>query len=513
MDSILYNPADTNVGAGMVDLVAFAAEQGRAVTQQLPRDEQKRLGQFLTPPGIARFMAKRCVTGIQGEHIRLLEPAAGAGILAAAVVESILSMEDKPASLAVTLFELDDRLLPSLRSLAHHMRQAAKSAGVSLSVSIRCEDFLLSKEAVQQRPVADVLIANPPYFKLAAADQRAQAHAYAVHGQPNIYGLFMAASAALLATGGKWCFITPRSWTNGAYFSATRRHMLRNLTLDALHVFESRAEHFTDDEVLQEAMITWATAQADDTGRVVLSTSEGLNDLTSSRLHTKQVVDVISQGPERVITLRSDSDPLAEYTATLDTYGLKVSTGPVVAFRAADCLRETKAAGTVPLLWMQHVNHMRVSWPINKKREHIKATASCAWMLVPNATMVVMRRFSPKEDVRRVTAAAYAGGLPGSVLGLENHLNYIYRPGGKVSKAEARGLAAYLNSKLVDAHFRAVAGSTQVNARELRKLPLPALEQLVAIGRRCKDGMTLDAVDTAVEDCLGLNLSAEAAAC
>lgn len=497
----------------MVDLVSYAAEQGRAVTQQLPRDEQKRLGQFLTPPGIARFMAKRCVAGLSGEHLRLLEPAAGAGILAAAVVESILSMDDKPASLTLTLFELDDRLLPSLRSLAHHMRQAAKAAGVSLSVSIRCEDFLLSKEAVQQRPVADLIIANPPYFKLGAADPRSQAHAYAVHGQPNIYGLFMSASAALLAPGGKWCFITPRSWTNGAYFSAVRRHILRNLTLDAMHVFESRDDHFTDDEVLQEAMISWATAQADDTGRVVLSTSEGLSDLPQSQLHTKQVSDVIGHGPERIIVLRSDVDPLADYTATLDTHGLKVSTGPVVAFRAEDCLREVKGAGTVPLLWMQHVNHMRVSWPIHKKREHIEAKASCAWMLVPNATMVVTRRFSPKEDVRRVTAAAYTGGLPGSMLGLENHLNYVYRPGGTVSKAEALGLAAYLNSRLVDAHFRAVAGSTQVNARELRKLPMPTLKQLAAIGRRCKDGMPLSAVDLVVEDCLGLSLATAAAAC
>lgn len=76
--------------------------------------------------------------------------------------------------------------------------------------------------------------------------------------------------------------------------------------------------------------------------------------------------------------------------------------------------------------------------------------------------MVVMRRFSPKEDQRRVTAAAYIGGLPGDALGLENHLNYIYRPGGTVSAEEALGLAAYLNSSMVDIALRAVTSSARV---------------------------------------------------
>jgi adenine-specific DNA-methyltransferase len=153
---------------------------------------------------------------------------------------------------------------------------------------------------------------------------------------------------------------------------------------------------------------------------------------------------------------------------------------------------------------MQHVTRMQVTWPIKKKREHIVATADCAWMLVPNTPMVVMRRFSPKEDLRRVTAAAYTGGVPGAAIGLENHLNYIYRPGGIMAAEEALGLAAYLNSNFVDAHFRAVAGSTQVNATELRKLPIPTTDALVAIGKAYRPGMSLSEVDQIVEIMLGL---------
>jgi adenine-specific DNA-methyltransferase len=120
-------------------------------------------------------------------------------------------------------------------------------------------------------------------------------------------------------------------------------------------------------------------------------------------------------------------------------------------------------------------------------------------MLVPNANMVVMRRFSPKEDKRRITAAAYvAGTLPGPVVGLENHTNYLWRPGGALSVDEARGLAAFLSSEVVDSYLRSVAGSTQVNAADLRALPLPPLPMILAIGRSLGNDASLATADAAV---------------
>jgi len=155
-------------------------------------------------------------------------------------------------------------------------------------------------------------------------------------------------------------------------------------------------------------------------------------------------------------------------------------------------------ADIVPLLWLQHVRQQQISWPIQKKREHLRANAQSAWMLVPNAPMVVMRRFSSKEDARRVTCAAYLGHLPGETIGLENHLNYIYRRGSHVTPSEARGLAAFLASSAVDAHFRALAGSTQVNTTELRKLRLPPLATIVRIGELVGNNPSLERIDQVV---------------
>jgi hypothetical protein len=61
-------------------------------------------------------------------------------------------------------------------------------------------------------------------------------------------------------------------------------------------------------------------------------------------------------------------------------------------------------------------------------------------------------------------------------------LNYIYRPKGNLSVDEAVGLAALLNLKVIDDYFRTLNGNTQVNATDIRSLPLPNIEVIRRIG-------------------------------
>ncbi|PPE69486.1 Eco57I restriction-modification methylase domain-containing protein [Caldimonas thermodepolymerans] len=503
-----------------MSLVEQAHRAGRAFTDGLARDEQKELGQFMTPPAIARFMARRLVQDYEGRVARILEPAAGAGILAAATVEELLARPTKPERVELLLFEYDARLLPALEQLRHGLREACASARVGFDCKIEHGDFLLSHTALSGTPINGLLtIANPPFFKLnKAADERATLHSYAVYGQPNIYALFMAACARLTPPDGRWCFITPRSWMSGTYFKATRQSLLRHLTFDGLHAFESRTEGFEEDSVLQETVIAWARGRSQvEAGTSILFTrSQGVADLDSAEVQAVPATRVVSNDEHAMLSLpHRQEDLFAGWTATLKTYGLEVSTGPVVAFRAKKFIRETAERGTVPLLWLQHVRQQSIRWPVQKKREHILANAESAWMLVRNEPMVVMRRFSPKEDERRVTCAAYGCSpdrLPGDVIGLENHLNYIYRPGGRMTVFEARGLSAFLASKVVDDHFRGLAGSTQVNATELRKLPLPPLAVIEEIGERISMSPTLAEIDAVVNAVLGVGKRAQVAA-
>ncbi len=501
-------------------LVEFAHNEGRLFTARRSREEQKSLGQFMTPPSIAKFMANRLVADVELEHVRVLEPAAGAGILAAATVEALLAKDTPPVSIELYMFEFDQRLIPSLRELGSKMAEACTAKGVVLDLAIHHGDFLLSELALSGTPVDGLLtISNPPFFKLnKTTDLRAQLHAYAVYGQPNIYSIFQAACARLTPPNGRWCFITPRSWMAGWYFKASRQTMLRFLTMDSLHAFDSRREGFEEDSVLQETMIAWARGRTlvDQDLSILLTRSQGASDLETSLVQAIPANRVVGTGSDPMLSLpAAGADPFEGWTASLRTYGLEVSTGPVIAFRMKRDICEYDHADTVPLLWLQHVGQQSIRWPINKKKEHIRVYAENLYRMVRNQPMVLMRRFSPKEDERRITCAAYtceADRLPGAVLGLENHLNYIHRPGGVMTPDEARGLSGFLASKVVDDHFRALAGSTQVNATELRKLPLPPLETIVEIGRQLPTRPSLALIDDVVTRALGVWSDEKAAA-
>jgi adenine-specific DNA-methyltransferase len=503
----------------MNSLVDTAHATGRAFTATLNREQQRAMGQFMTPPAVAIFMAQRLVANSTQPTAKVLEPAAGGGILAAAVVEALIAkpVAERPLRIELLMYELDALLMPGLEHLCQQMRLVCAEFDIEFDCLIRNEDFLLSDLARVGQPLPGLLtIANPPFLKLnKATDIRADVHSYAVHGQPNIYALFMAATARITPSDGGWCFISPRSWMAGSYFKAARRVLLQHLTIDRLHAFESRTEGFEEDAVLQETVIAWGNGRVllEPGTNILVTRSQGVGDLATAGIQALPVERVVGNDEHAMFSLPAgDVDPFEGWTATLKTYGLEVSTGPVVAFRATEHIREVSDVHTVPLLWLQHIRQQQIHWPVRKKREHIRASAGSAWMLVPNNPMVVMRRFSPKEDERRVTCAAYLGHLPGNVLGLENHLNYIYRRGGTMTPNEGRGISAFLASKTVDAHFRALAGSTQINATELRKLPLPPLAVLVQIGERVGDNPTLETIDQVVDEQVHAGVNAHNAA-
>jgi adenine-specific DNA-methyltransferase len=487
----LFDDAEDGVTEG-------AYRAGLRATRRLTREEQRGLGQYMTPVAIATEMARRSIAAMRArESWRILDPAAGSGVLAAAAVQAALDCGRSPRRIELLMCEIDERLHDPLRELAGRLASACAQRAVMLECKVTGGDFLLSDLAVSGAPTVDLVIANPPYFKLGKQDRRAQAHLYAVHGQPNIYGLFMAACASLVREGGVWCFITPRSWTGGDYFAAVRRHLFARLNLAGLHAFDSRSAHFDDDEVLQEAIVTWA-ASGGPREAVDVGVSVGAAGMAAARRRSVPVSSLVGPGPALSVRLPSAGPGIERLRGSLARLGWRVSTGPVVAFRARRWLAPEAGPKTVPLLWMQHVRRMSVQWPLARKLEHVERGAGSSWMLVANRPMVLLRRFSPKEDARRVTAAPWLGGGNLEVLGLENHLNYICAVDDRMTRDEANGLAAYLNSGPVDAWLRDIVGHTQINAADLRRMPMPEREVLADWGRRLGPSPELAVIDAIV---------------
>ena len=464
-------------------------------------EHRKQLGQYFTPPAVAHFMAR--LADLSGSDKRTLEPAAGLGILVAALAERIAGMSHLK-QWHVTAYEIDVNVRPLLIIALGYTRYWLQQWGVRLQFEVKSGDFILDNATVlrpapllEQQDVGfefDLAISNPPYFKIPKSDPRVAIMQEVVHGQPNIYMLFMAAVAKMLRLNGQMVFITPRSFCSGAYFRQFRRWLFRSVALERVHVFESRAEAFAHDEILQENLIFTAAKTSQQHETVEISSSYGASDLgniTPRSVPLKEVVDLNS--PE--VTLSIPLDPadsvthsiFSQWPNRLQSLGLEISTGPVVPFRTETLVNEGDNLTTAPLVWVQHVQRMTTVWPLLNfdKPQRIRINADSFSLLLPNQTYVLIRRFSPKEDNSRITATPYLKGeLPSDFLGVENHVNYLHRPHGSLSEVEAIGLAAFLNSRWVDQYFRISSGNTQVNAAELRALPIPSFDAIRRIGDR-----------------------------
>ena len=168
---------------------------------------------------------------------------------------------------------------------------------------------------------------------------------------------------------------------------------------------------------------------------------------------------------------------------TLADLGLTVSTGRVVDFRAKEHLRQSLEDGVVALIWPTHFGRGYISWPKEGSKKPQAIAEAVNGQLVPSEPYVLVKRFSAKEEKRRLVAAVYdPKRVPGKRVGFENHLNYFHRNGGGIGLPLARGLAVFLNSTLVDSYLRQFNGHTQVNATDLRSLKYPTEEQLLRLG-------------------------------
>ena len=188
-------------------------------------------------------------------------------------------------------------------------------------------------------------------------------------------------------------------------------------------------------------------------------------------------------------------------SSSLSKLGLNVSTGRVVDFRAREHLKQSPQQDAAPLIYPCHFANGFIHWPVEsgKKPNAITSTAETSDLLVEAGFYVLIKRFSSKEQQRRVMAAVYDPTvIDAPFVGFENHLNYYHQRGKGLPADLAKGLAIYLNSTMVDQYFRLFSGHTQVNATDLRKMPYPTYEQLLRLGACVNKTMpgqeTIDAI-------------------
>ena len=484
-------------GRTMLCVVALALTDMRPLREQMeqrriahanetPLAIKQELGQYFTPGHIADFMASLFppATG----NIRVLDPGAGIGSLSCALADRIASEKWHVDSIAVEAYEIDQALVGQLKE-----NLEGCFTGEDCAVNVVSNDFLsatATKVSNGEKPAYTHVIMNPPYKKIRTASREREATKAFGLETVNLYTAFMGAAIVSTVDGGRIVAIVPRSFCNGVYYKPFRSFLLERCAIERIHLFDSRDTAFKDESVLQENIIIMLRKNAQQ-GDVLLSYSKdgSLKDIQSRHVPFSSIVN--PEDKEQYINI-----PPCEETATnsgldamrslLKDLGVQVSTGAVVDFRIKEELRMNYENGTVPLLYPVHFKDGRVRWPIDSKRPNaIMRTDATSKLFLPQGYYVVVKRFSAKEEKRRLVASIVTpDDFTNEEIAFENHLNVFMQGKHGLDRHIAYGLIAWLNTTWLDGKFRLFSGHTQVNATDLRNLPYPTVEQLSGMGRK-----------------------------
>ncbi|KGM57478.1 SAM-dependent methlyltransferase [Lysobacter arseniciresistens ZS79] len=479
-------------------MLTHAEHQRQEVHGATPRAHKSAMGQFMTPATVASFMAD-LFQPTNGD-IRLLDAGAGLGALTCATLDRWRAGELGEGAITVQAHELDSRLREHLEATL------ASYAEFGVQVRVKSGDFLsqAADDIEHGKAFFTHAILNPPYKKIHQdSDARAQARRAGLE-TVNLYSAFVGLALALMGEGGQLVAIIPRSFCNGPYYKPFRRFLLDRAAIRHIHLFDSRTQAFKDDAVLQENVIV-LLERGGEQGSVRISHSTD-DRFIDTRAEDVPFTAIVKPGdPEQFFHIPSGKVDAIDAAAAIDTplaaLEVKVSTGPVVDFRAREHLRQEATPTSVPLLYAQHFAGHQTVWPVEgKKPNAIERNEKTERDLWPCGTYVVVRRFSSKEERRRVVASMVrpeALGNPDKI-GFENHLNVYHQGKQGVPEDLAWGLFVYLNSTAVDEHLRRFSGHTQVNATDLKNIRYPSRMRLEQMGAwaRLQTSLSQEVIDT-----------------
>jgi predicted RNA methylase len=489
--------------AGVNSVDPQTVDQVRQEANTLLNPQRKaELGQFLTPVNVAKFMAS--LFSPRSGPVRLLDAGAGVGSLTDAFIGRWGHDQ-----VAVTAYEIDATLAAYLKTTLRRYGNGTFNAVIIDRDFIQDAVYRITMGQREQGFTHAIL--NPPYKKISSDSAHRALLRVAGLETVNLYTAFLGLAIELMAEGGEIVAIIPRSFCNGLYYRPFREWLLKRSSLDHIHLFHSRTSAFNEDAVLQEnVIIKFVRGKVQGGVTITTSSDTSFSDLQAHEYPFSEIVNEADDQKFIHVPMTPGHSgikgvPLAR--RSLIEIGLEVSTGPVVDFRLKEYLREKPGKGTVPLLYPTHFANGAMEWPrISKKPNAMIANAETRKWLYPSGFYTVVRRFSSKEERRRIVAHIVdPSAFKSDAIAFENHLNVFHAQKKGIDRDIALGLSVFLNSTAIDEYFRRFSGHTQVNATDLRLLRYPDVRDLKTLARwaESQDNLTQELIDQQIKELHG----------
>ena len=463
-------------------MLAMAVRNTRKLIREKSASDNVRLGRFFTKRETAAKMASMFAFLETKPLMRILDPGTGTGILSAALLEAVC-LGRAAQEVRLVCYENDALYLPMLKNNLERLRRRAKREhGVKVVYEVREENFLLAPHG-ETDDLFDCVIMNPPRELLSrGAPETLPAGDLLTSPKIDACYLFLAAAALRLSDEGQLVASLPTGFATGVTLTRLREALFDDCRLTGMHLFRSN-KGLKKDFLL-------SLKKTDEPGEPVpVSVSRETDDgLLTEQLPPLPYPLIVREGGAGLLLLQNADDlsvlrRMAAMPRRFSDYGLHIKTGLTLPSRYPELLSDKSAPGAVPLIHPRSLGAGRVTFPAKGLHGQF-IRPSIPSLIQNNRNLLLIKRFPPKSDPRKLICAVYMASQAGGYrfISTHNKLNYIDRDGDEMDAPFLVGLYAALSGKLYNRYVSIISRSEQINATELSDLPLPDETTLRSIG-------------------------------
>jgi hypothetical protein len=202
------------------------------LTKQLSKAEKKEYGIFITPQSIIKQLYQSIMT-IDPTNMpdikNILEPSCG-------TCEMLNYFSEKLKNVAFDCIEYNETIFDAIKSMPCN--------NVTNTVSFYKTDFM----DYTSDKLYELIIGNPPYFVCKKEKVPCELNEF-ISGRPNIFGLFILKSIALLKPNGVLAFIIPRSFLNSVYYSKIRNFIKKTCKIVTIQDYDNNNDFIDTDQM------------------------------------------------------------------------------------------------------------------------------------------------------------------------------------------------------------------------------------------------------------------------
>ena len=381
--------------------------------------KRKKLGQYFTPKSMRELLLSKLP---KKDNADILDPACGSG-------EFLLSCKKYFKNPILYGFDIDKKLINISSKL---VKNAIIKNFDFLNIDINKKKY-------------DYIIGNPPYFELKLNEEIKKKYFDIIKGRVNIFSLFIKTGLDLLKDGGYLAYVVPPSMNNGAYFSKLREYIIKNSSLEYLHIIDGADNFHLANQ------------------KVMLIILKKTNSKKSSKYIFKK---------NRITIFTEDKKFLNKAyknTVSLKDIGYTVKTGNIIWNEHKEKLTNDKNNSTL-LIWASNINNGKIIIGYTKgKPQYIKNISND--LIIKSRVVVVNRITGSSKDINIKAAIVNE-----KEFVCENHVNVIYMSKNANQNYSLEDIFKALQDKTNIKVMRLISGNTQISKTELERL-LPIIKK------------------------------------